>query len=101
MLDIPTGEDGSSQYKGPYTGEGQELFDKAVTCSEDGKTITFNLVRPIGDFNYATTLPAFSPVPEALDTGAKYDTAAARRTVPTRSRTTRSAQSLTLIRNDQ
>ena len=46
MLDIPTLEDGSSAYKGPYTGEGQELFDKAVTCSADGKTITFNLSRP-------------------------------------------------------
>lgn len=100
MLDIPTGDDGSSQYKGPYTGEGQELFDKAVTCSEDGKTITFNLARPIGDFNYATTLTAFSPVAEALDTGAKYDTAPASNG-PYKIEDYTIGQSMTLIRNDQ
>ena len=32
-LDIATDADGSSSYKGPYTGVGQELFDKAVTCT--------------------------------------------------------------------
>ena len=72
MLDIPTAEDGSSAYKGPYTGEGQELFDKAVTCSADGKTVTFHLNKPVPDFNYTTTLLAFSPVPKASDTGEKY-----------------------------
>jgi peptide/nickel transport system substrate-binding protein len=72
MLDIPTAEDGSSAYKGPYTGEGQELFDKAVTCSADGKTVTFHLNKPVPDFNYTTTLLSFSPVPKASDTGEKY-----------------------------
>jgi peptide/nickel transport system substrate-binding protein len=75
MLDIPSNEDGSSQYKGPYTGEGQALFDKAVTCSADGKTITFHLNRPVPDFNYTVTLTAFSPVPKAADTGEKYGAA--------------------------
>ena len=47
LLDIPKDDDGSSAYKGPYDGTGQELFDKAVSCSEDGKTVTFNLAsRP-------------------------------------------------------
>jgi peptide/nickel transport system substrate-binding protein len=100
MLDIPTGEDGSSQYKGPYTGEGQELFDKAVTCSEDNKTITFNLVRPIGDFNYATALLAFSPVPEAADTGAQYDLKPLSNG-PYKIEDYTIGKSLTLIRNDQ
>ncbi len=72
MLDIPSAEDGSSAYKGPYTGVGQELFDKAVTCSADGKTVTFHLNKPVPDFNYTTTLLAFSPVPKAADTGEKY-----------------------------
>jgi peptide/nickel transport system substrate-binding protein len=72
-LDIPKTDDGESQYAGPYKGTGQELFDKAVTCSADGKTITFNLSRPVPDFNYATTLAAFAPVPKAADTGEKYD----------------------------
>jgi len=44
-----------------------------VTCSADGKTITFHLNKPVPDFNYTTTLTAFSPVPQAADTGEKYD----------------------------
>jgi peptide/nickel transport system substrate-binding protein len=72
LLDIPKDDDGTSAYKGPYDGTGQELFDKAVTCSEDGKTVTFNLASPAADFNYTTTLTAFSPVPKAADTGEKY-----------------------------
>jgi peptide/nickel transport system substrate-binding protein len=73
MLDIPDDPKGGSAYKGPYVKTGQELFDKAITCSADGKTITFNLKRPVPDFNYATTLAAFAPVPQAADTGEKYD----------------------------
>ncbi len=73
MLDIPDDPKGGSAYKGPYVKTGQDLFDKAVTCSADGKTITFNLKRPVPDFNYTTTLLAFSPVPQAADTGEKYD----------------------------
>jgi peptide/nickel transport system substrate-binding protein len=73
LLDIPTAEDGSSVYKGPYAagGNDQAAFDKAVTC--DGRTITFHLNQPAGDFGYTVTLPAFSPVPKAADTGEKYD----------------------------
>ncbi len=71
-LDIPTDpKDGSSMYKGPYKGTGQDLFDKAVTCSPDNKTITFHLNQPLGDWNYATTL-GMSPVPKAADTGETY-----------------------------
>lgn len=46
-------------------------FDKAIDCSADGKTITFHLGVPVGDFNYSTTLGMF-PVPKAADTGATY-----------------------------
>jgi peptide/nickel transport system substrate-binding protein len=77
-LDIPAEDDPDSdflsKYHGPYTGEGQDLYDKAVTC--DGNTITFNLSGPHPDFNYTTTL-GFSPVPEAADTGESYDTGTA------------------------
>ena len=75
LLDIPKAEDGTSVYKGPYVTEGNDVaaFDKAITCSEDNKTITFNLNRPAGDFNYTVTLLSFSPVPKAADTGEKYD----------------------------
>ena len=72
-LDIPSDADGSSSYKGPYTGVGQDLYDKAVECSADGRTITFHLVKPIADFNYTVTL-GFSPVPKAADTGETYGT---------------------------
>jgi len=71
MLDIPTDDEGSSQYKGPYTGEGQELYDEAVTC--DGNTITFRLNRSVPDFNYTVTLQSFAPVKESEDTGEQYD----------------------------
>ncbi|MDX6373961.1 MAG: peptide/nickel transport system substrate-binding protein, partial [Nocardioidaceae bacterium] len=39
-LDVPEAADGSPVYKGPYTGEGQDAFDQAVTC--DGNTITYH-----------------------------------------------------------
>ena len=74
-LDIPSGDKGS-QYPGPYkaTPDQQALFDKAVECSADHKTITFHLSKPVGDFNYTTTL-GFSPVPKAADTGETYGVA--------------------------
>ena len=73
-LDIPKDAAGNSIYKGPYKKDtaGQAAFDKAITC--EGKKITFNLHKPVNDFNYTVTLPAFSPVPKAADTGEKYDT---------------------------
>ena len=70
LLDIPTLEDGSSAYGGPYTGEGQEHFDRAVSC--DGDTITFVLNRSVGDFNYTASLPAFGPVKPEADSGEAY-----------------------------
>jgi len=67
-LDIPTAADGSSQYKGPYTGEGQDLFDQAVTC--DGNTITYNFNKPWADFPLAiASLRAFDPYREDQDQG--------------------------------
>jgi peptide/nickel transport system substrate-binding protein len=68
-LDIPTNADGTSKYDGPYKGDNQDLFDKAVSCS--GNTITFKLNQPVSDFNYTTTL-GFSAVPKAADKGENY-----------------------------
>jgi len=75
MLDIPKDKDGASVYKGPYKTDGNDTaaYDKAVTCSEDNKTITFNLSRAVGDFNYTVTYLSFSAVPKASDDGDKYD----------------------------
>lgn len=72
-LDIPMDEDSSSAYKGPYSGKGQELYDKAVTC--DGRTITFRLNRPVVDFNATVTL-GFAAVRQSDDTGETYGTVA-------------------------
>jgi peptide/nickel transport system substrate-binding protein len=75
MLDIPKAADGSSAYKGPYVKTGQELYDKAVTCTADGRTISFHLNRPVPDFDYTVTMTAFSPVPREKDTGEQYGAA--------------------------
>src|SRR6478752_8901477 len=51
-LDIPTdSKTGLPAYDGPYKGDGQDLFDKAVTC--DGNTITYNFNKPWPDFPLA------------------------------------------------
>lgn len=73
MLDIPKDKDGASVYKGPYVTEDNDTaaYDKAVVCN--GNEITFNLNKPVGDFNYTVTLLSFAPVPKAADTGEKYD----------------------------
>ena len=68
-LDIPKNKDGSSQYKGPYDGTGQALYDKAVTC--DGNTITFKMAKPSGDFNQAITMTAFGAFRKDKDQGDK------------------------------
>jgi len=72
-LNIPQDPAGGSAYKGPYKKTGQALFDKAITCSKDNRSITFNLSRSVPDFNYYLTYLAGGPVPQAKDTGDKYD----------------------------
>jgi len=75
-LAIPFQADGqTSQYPGPYkaTAHQQALFDKAIDCSADGKTLTFHLNQPVPDFAYTLTL-GWSPVPKAADTGETYGT---------------------------
>jgi peptide/nickel transport system substrate-binding protein len=69
FLDVPSDAKGGSVYKGPYAKDaaGQALYDKAVTCV--GNTITFKLKKPVGDFNYTVTMPAFAPYKVAQDKG--------------------------------
>ena len=75
-LDIPTDADGNSIYTGPYENSpaGVKAFDKAVKCSKDNRTITFNLNKSIADFNYLGTYGVMSPVQKSKDTGDAYDT---------------------------
>lgn len=67
-LDVPAGDDGLPAYKGPYSGEGQELFDKAVTC--DGQTITYHFKKPWPDFPLSiASLRYLDPYRADLDKG--------------------------------
>ena len=71
FLDIPKDAKGGSIYKGPYIKDaaGQAAFDKAVTCA--GKTVTYKLGQPVGDFNLAVTMSAFAPYKKSQDKGDK------------------------------
>jgi peptide/nickel transport system substrate-binding protein len=89
-----------AEYPGPYTAtaDQQAAFDKAVNCVD--KTITFNLKVPVADFNYTTTLTAFSPVPKALDTGENYDMKPVS-SGPYKIESYEIGKSLVLVRNDK
>jgi peptide/nickel transport system substrate-binding protein len=73
FLDIGTHKDKDgntvSDYAGPYAKTGQADFDKAVTC--DGNKITYHLKKPVGDFNYAVTMPAWAAYRADQDKGDK------------------------------
>ncbi|MEP6631144.1 MAG: ABC transporter substrate-binding protein, partial [Lapillicoccus sp.] len=70
LLDVPTYTNAQgatvSAYAGPYSGQGQSFYDRAVTC--DGQTITFHLNQPRFDFGQIVSTPAFAPVRKDQDT---------------------------------
>lgn len=67
-FDIPTGKDGLPEYKGPYKGTGQELFDEAVSC--EGNTITYKMKKPWPDFPQSiASLRYLDPYREDIDKG--------------------------------
>jgi peptide/nickel transport system substrate-binding protein len=74
-LDIPKDKDGNSIYTGPYknTPKGVAAFKKAVSCSSDNRTITFQLNKSVADFNYLATYGVISPIQAKKDKGDKYD----------------------------
>lgn len=95
--------EGTDNYKGPYNTDADNdvaAFDKAVTCSEDNKTITFNLRRSVGDFNYTVTYLSFSPVPKAADTGDGYDLKPVS-SGPYKIQSYSKTDSMVLVRNDK
>lgn len=65
VLDIPRDEDGTSTYAGPFSGTGQDAYDKAVTC--EGRTLTVHLALPRPDFDEQVTRPSFAPFKKAQD----------------------------------
>lgn len=64
LLKLPAG------YMGPFTTPGVDT-SSAITTPDD-QTIVFHLKQPIGQFDQFAQIPMASPVPQAKDTGAKY-----------------------------
>jgi peptide/nickel transport system substrate-binding protein len=60
----------AANYRGPYTEPDKNL--SSVECSNNNRTITFNLNRPVPFFNQITALPTFAPVPKVADTKVAY-----------------------------
>ncbi|MBB6348361.1 ABC transporter substrate-binding protein [Nonomuraea muscovyensis] len=57
-------------YKGPYKSKGAD-FSSAIETPDD-KTVVFHLKQPFSGFDYLTQMSVTMPVPEAKDTGTKY-----------------------------
>ncbi len=72
LLDIPMVKNAAGEtvsgYAGPYTGVGQDLYDKAVSCA--GQVITFRLRAPVHDFAQTVSLASFAPYRKDQDKGA-------------------------------
>ncbi|MFT4082302.1 MAG: ABC transporter substrate-binding protein [Nocardioides sp.] len=73
-LDVPRKSDGTPVYDGPYKGDGQAGFDKAITCSNNNRTITYKFNKPWPDFPLAVaSLHMMDPYKKSEDKGAKND----------------------------
>ena len=92
LLDVPKGY---SVYKDPTLAG----VAKAITTPDD-YTIVFNLNQPFSGFDYFAQLPATAPVPQAKDTGAKYQLHPIA-TGPYKFESHDPNKGLALIRNDQ
>ena len=69
-IDIAKDKSGLPIYNGPYKGDNQDAYDKAVTC--DGNKLTLHFSKPWPDFNYAAaSLRAFDPYRKDKDQGEK------------------------------
>jgi peptide/nickel transport system substrate-binding protein len=60
----------AGDYKGPYKDKNLDDF-KGITTPDD-RTIVFHLKQPFSEFDYLVSNPQSAPVPQAKDTGAKY-----------------------------
>lgn len=70
QLDVPRDASGRPAYRGPYSGQGQEDFDRAVTCED--RTVTFRFARPWPDFPLAVAgTMMVDPYRESVDRGAR------------------------------
>ncbi|MBG6135077.1 ABC transporter substrate-binding protein [Longispora fulva] len=60
----------AGDYKGPYKTPDMNAFTGIQT--PDDSTVVFKLKSPFGDFDFLVSSPQTVPVPQAKDTGAKY-----------------------------
>jgi peptide/nickel transport system substrate-binding protein len=65
MLDYPKG------YRGPY--KDPDMNTDSAIETPDKYTIVFHLKKPFAGFDYLAQLPQTVPVPQAKDTGKKYE----------------------------
>jgi len=88
-----------NEYRGPYVEDpvGQASFDSAVVC--EANTITFTLLNPMSDFNYAVSLSAFGAVRKDLDSKDQYEMKVASNG-PYKVSSFVKGENLVLVRND-
>jgi peptide/nickel transport system substrate-binding protein len=82
-------------YAGPYKSKGKD--DPSITTPDD-KTIVFHLKTAFSGFDYFTQTPATMPVPQAKDTGTKYQSHVIS-SGPYMFKDNKLGQSFTLVRN--
>jgi peptide/nickel transport system substrate-binding protein len=59
-------------YTGPYQDKTPDKLGLKAVETPNDSTIIFHLAKPFSEFDYFAQLPNTSPVPQAKDTGAKY-----------------------------
>ncbi|KQV17354.1 MULTISPECIES: ABC transporter substrate-binding protein [unclassified Kitasatospora] len=64
--------DQGQDYKGPYTDTDPNKLGLKTVETPDDTTIVFHLAKPDSSFPYLLAMGSASPVPQKLDTGAKY-----------------------------
>lgn len=61
----------AADYKGPY--KDPNLDDFTGVTTPDDSTVVFHLTQPFSEFDYLVSNPQSAPVPQAKDTGLKYE----------------------------
>jgi len=64
--------DQGQNYKGPYTDSDPNKMGLKTVETPDANTIIFHLAAPDSSFPFLLAMGSASPVPQKLDTGAKY-----------------------------
>jgi len=89
-----TGDD----YQGPYVDPNIDAWTGITT--PDDETIEFHLKAPFSEFDFLVSNPQTAPVPQAKDTGLKYEEAVAS-TGPYKMESNEVGKSAAFVKNDQ